>query len=196
MSTFRQVERHAVREYPSGRWRSLMFRSPVLLWRLGLAEVVGRYVVLLSYTEQYTGEIRHIALEFHHDRRGNKYIVSAFGEHADWYNDIMANPHVTVHSAWGVQPQMAYRVTDERELAKVYHLFKRYNPVMTRWYTESLGMDSHARDVIRNKHLVHFIGFTSTKAKTPSTVHADLRWLTGLFLGVIAAVLAYLLIHD
>lgn len=194
-SAFRQVDRHSVREYPSARWRSLMFRSPVLLWRLGMAEVVGRYVVLLSYTD-HNGDVQHIALEFHHDRRGNKYIVSAFGEHADWYNDIMANPHVTVHSAWGVQSQMAYRVTDERELAKVYHLFKRYNPVMTRWYTESLGMDTHVRDVIRNKHLVHFIGFTGTKANTPRTIHADLRWVSGAVLGVIVAILVYLLIND
>ncbi len=44
-TTFRQRER-GVMIYPRSGWRKLLFRWPIVFWRLGLAPLIGRFFLL------------------------------------------------------------------------------------------------------------------------------------------------------
>ena len=48
-ATFRRQER-GLMAYPRSGWRKLMFRWPIVLWRLGLAPLIGRSFLLLTTT--------------------------------------------------------------------------------------------------------------------------------------------------
>jgi len=85
---------------PSGLAR-LAFRMPILLYRIGLGWVLGHRFLLLTHTGRKSGLPRQTVLEVvRFDRAsGNYYIAAGFGQHSDWYQNILANSRVTVRSA-------------------------------------------------------------------------------------------------
>ncbi len=73
----------------------------VLMWRLGLGAILnmwpavgGRYLILRHYGRKsgkaYLTPVNYAEIE------GDLYITAGFGEHADWYQNILANPEVEV----------------------------------------------------------------------------------------------------
>jgi deazaflavin-dependent oxidoreductase (nitroreductase family) len=86
--------------YPRREWSRQAFRLPFLLWRLGLGPLFGRVILILTTAGRRSGLPRRAAIEFH-KMNGKKYAVSAFGTRAEWYRNILADPHVTIQSADG-----------------------------------------------------------------------------------------------
>jgi deazaflavin-dependent oxidoreductase (nitroreductase family) len=80
------------------RLLGLIRRVPALLHRTGLGALLPDRLLLLTYTARSTGEARCTVLEvLRHDEATDVYIIgSARGPRADWYQDLLAHPDVTL----------------------------------------------------------------------------------------------------
>jgi deazaflavin-dependent oxidoreductase (nitroreductase family) len=76
----------------------LMFRFPVLLYRVGLGRLLGRQFLLLTHAGRRTGRVHDTVLKvLHYDpRTGESVVASAWGEAADWYRNLQARPALAV----------------------------------------------------------------------------------------------------
>lgn len=86
---------------PPHGFSRLAFRAPLWLYRLGMGRLLGRRVMKLTHTGRKSGLPRYTVLEVvRYDRSTNTYYIAAgFGKHSDWYQNILANPHVEVESS-------------------------------------------------------------------------------------------------
>ena len=76
----------------------LGFRLPIWLYRLGLGGLLGTRFLLLTHTGRKSGRERQTVLEVvRYDKEASTFVVAAgFGTGSDWYQNIRANPRVTV----------------------------------------------------------------------------------------------------
>src|SRR5262245_21360052 len=102
--------------YPGGGWRRLFFRSTILWWRLGLRAILPRAFLLITTKGRKTGRPRRTMLE-HAVVNGRVYISPGWGERTQWYQNILADPRVTVQIADKTLIANAVRVTSDEELA-------------------------------------------------------------------------------
>jgi deazaflavin-dependent oxidoreductase (nitroreductase family) len=105
---------HRESAYPSRRAMQMVYRSPIWLYRLGWGPLVGRLFMILTTTGRKSGLPRRTAMEFH-QHHGRKYVMVGWRA-ADWYKNILANPLVTVQTAWGTEHARARRITTLEEL--------------------------------------------------------------------------------
>lgn len=158
------------------RWSKALFKAPIVLFRLGLAPLVGQVMMLVTHTGRKSGSPRRTMIEYHR-LHGVKYAPCALGQKAQWYRNIQADPRVTIQTAHGTESVRAVRVTDERELLAVYHLFKRRDPPLLNWYLRSLGIRPDAADVLSKKDRIYWIRFDPTDEPTPPPMDVDLAWV-------------------
>ncbi|MCY4246386.1 MAG: nitroreductase family deazaflavin-dependent oxidoreductase [Chloroflexi bacterium] len=108
-------------------------RAPLLLYRLGWAPALD-WLPLLALTTRdcATGAPRYTALEYR--RHGSKlYLVCGLGEATDWYEDIDAEPNVTIQHGRKIYAARAVRVADPAEALRALYAFSRNS-----WLYESL----------------------------------------------------------
>jgi deazaflavin-dependent oxidoreductase (nitroreductase family) len=77
-----------------GRW---LFRLPLALYRVGLGWLLGSRFVRIEHKGRVTGKSRQVVLEVvdAEEPVGTYYVVAAWGERADWFRNIKANPEIT-----------------------------------------------------------------------------------------------------
>jgi deazaflavin-dependent oxidoreductase (nitroreductase family) len=84
----------------------LVFRSPILLYRVGLGGLLGHQFLLLTHAGRRTGRVHETVLKvLHYDPATCESIVaSAWGSQSDWYRNLQARPALTVQTggAWYV----------------------------------------------------------------------------------------------
>jgi len=88
--------RPPVRSTTIGRWGAwvlgnrVLMRAPIWLYRARLGLVFGSRTLMLEHVGRKSGAKRYVVL----------YVVaSGFGEHAQWFRNLMANPRVRVSVA-------------------------------------------------------------------------------------------------
>lgn len=83
---------------PQGLLR-LLYRVPVTFLRTPLRNLFGEHLLLLNHVGRRTGRLRRAVLESIRRDRANDtyYVVSAWGEEADWLRNVRRTPDVTVH---------------------------------------------------------------------------------------------------
>jgi deazaflavin-dependent oxidoreductase (nitroreductase family) len=112
MATFQQYRPRK----PHGllRWG---FNLPIMLYRARLGWLLGRRFLLLTHRGRTTGKLRRTVLEvFQYDRiRHESIVLSAYGERADWYRNLLAHPAVEVRTGRSQYvPQYRLLGPDER----------------------------------------------------------------------------------
>jgi deazaflavin-dependent oxidoreductase (nitroreductase family) len=83
-------------------WLSrVAFRAPLALYRIGLGGLLGHQFLVLTHVGRRTGQVHETVLKvLHYDPTTHESIVaSAWGTHADWYRNIVAQPALTVRTA-------------------------------------------------------------------------------------------------
>jgi deazaflavin-dependent oxidoreductase (nitroreductase family) len=82
---------------PSGALR-LLLRLPIALYRLRLGWLLGQRFLLLEHIGRKSGRVRKTVVEVvGHDRTSDTYsIVSGWGKRAQWYQNLLANPKITI----------------------------------------------------------------------------------------------------
>ena len=103
----------------------LVFRSPILLYRVGLGGLLGHQFLLLTHAGRRTGRVHETVLKvLHYDPVTRESIVaSAWGTQTDWYRNLQARP------ALGVRTGGAWYVPDVRTvpLDEAFAVFGAYN---------------------------------------------------------------------
>jgi deazaflavin-dependent oxidoreductase (nitroreductase family) len=76
------------------RW---FVRAPIYLYKLRLGFLFGRRMLMLEHIGRKSGARRYAVLEVVDHPGADEYvIVSGFGEQAQWYRNVLANPRVRV----------------------------------------------------------------------------------------------------
>jgi hypothetical protein len=87
--------------YPKG-WMKWLYKTPILLYRLGLGFLVGRLFMIMTTVGRKSGQPCRTAIEFH-EYKGRRYVFSAWGMKADWYRNIATNPTITIQTWRGAE---------------------------------------------------------------------------------------------
>jgi deazaflavin-dependent oxidoreductase (nitroreductase family) len=163
--------------YPRQAWAQVVTKVPLVSWRLGLGPLTGRLFAILTITGRKSGLPRRTMVEYHRFN-DKKYIVSGFGEDAQWYKNIVADSRITVQTSDGTESVRAVRVTDDDELIDVINVFKSTDSeAFINWYLSSYGIASTYEDIIAKKDRLHFLRLDPTDELTPPGLEVDLAWL-------------------
>lgn len=160
--------------YPARPLHRAIYRLPILEWRLGLGPLIGRMILILSTTGRKSGLVRRTALQYHRCN-GRVFVLNGYGDCADWYRNILADPHVTLQTATGVQPARGRRVTDKAELHAAYDCFA-HSPAL-RATTRLLGVPMTREVFSANRDQFCLVVFEPTGEPTPPPLPADLAWI-------------------
>ena len=94
----------------------MVFRAPLVLYRLGLGWVLGHQFLVLTHVGRRSGHVHETVLKvLHYDAATRESIVaSAWGYQTDWYRNIQCRPALAVRTAdqWYV-PQQRVVPSDE-----------------------------------------------------------------------------------
>lgn len=171
--------------YPSGKLMKLLYRSPLLLYRLGLGKLVGRLFMVITTTGRKSGLPRRAVVEFH-TYNGRKYVYSGWGGRAQWYKNLQADPLVTIQTAHGAESVIARRLTEDDELREAFD-FVGGSPYMQAWFN-LLGAPVTMDNFLAHRDQLYLITFDPTDEPTPPPLEADLTWVWSV-LGTLAGIL-------
>jgi deazaflavin-dependent oxidoreductase (nitroreductase family) len=160
--------------YPSSWLLKQAFKMPIPMWRMGLGFLVGKLFMIMTTIGRKSGQPRQTAIEFH-EHAGRKYVYSAFGENADWYKNIFADPRVTIQTASGTEHVIARRIVSEKDLTVAFE-FVTHNPTMKKW-VQVLGFHLNLDEFIARKDRFFLITFDPIDEPTPPPLKADLKWI-------------------
>lgn len=99
------------------------------VYALGLGSLIGRLILLLTTTGRKSGRPRITALQYE-EVEGAVYVGSSKGTRADWFQNLLANPCVTVRVKSRQFAGMAQPVTDPVLIADFLELRLRRHPRM------------------------------------------------------------------
>ena len=174
-SSFQQQEQGWM-IYPEHGWRKAMFKIPIYLWRLGLARFTPSNYLLLTTVGRKTGLVRRNMLEY--TRVNDRfYLSSGWGSKARWYQNVIANPYVTVQTLReGAVSGKAVLVTDEQEVAMLYEHARDSSPIWND-YLVSWGIEDNARDFVGKRDRLCILRIDPVEMITPPPLAADLSWI-------------------
>jgi len=163
--------------YPHPSWAKTATKIPLITWRLGLGPLTGRLFMVLTITGRKSGLPRRAMVEYHRFNN-KKYIASGFGADAQWYKNIVANPHITVQTSDGTESVRAIRVTDDDELIDVVNVFSSADTATAiNWYLRSYVVEPTPEDIIAKKDRLYILRLDPTNEPTPPGLDVDLAWL-------------------
>jgi deazaflavin-dependent oxidoreductase (nitroreductase family) len=83
---------------PPKGFSRLLYRLPILIYRMGLGFLLGKRFLLLEHTGRKSRLPRYAVLEvIRHDAESGAYfVVSGFGSQSDWFLNIRKNPEVRI----------------------------------------------------------------------------------------------------
>ena len=112
---------------PRGLLR-LGYRLPIALYRANLGWLLGHRFLLLTHRGRKSGAPRQTVLEVvrYDPARRESAVVSAYGDRADWYQNILASPPIEVQTGRDrYAPRYRLLAPDER-LTALSAYRKRY----------------------------------------------------------------------
>lgn len=107
------------------RW---LVRLPVQLYRRGLGWLLGGRILMLEHRGRSSGLPRYVCLEVV-ERSGpdRLTVVSGFGERAQWYQNLLADPNCRVSTGRSRDvPGTAHFLSDEDSAAVLARYAERY----------------------------------------------------------------------
>lgn len=123
------------------RWRipRWLARAPIPLLRHGYGWLLGSRFLLLEHIGRRSGLPRYVALEVISAERGEWYVVSAYGERAQWFRNIVRQPRVRVWWLRLREVPCQATVLDRIAAREVYTSYVNRNPrlarALARWTT-------------------------------------------------------------
>lgn len=169
--------------YPQGLIRAVL-RLPILIYRMGLGRVYGLVPLLILTTRgRRSGQPRYAALEFR--RHGSKfYVVSMWGEHPQWYQNLLASPLAALRYGKERHNVRAAMVDDPHEALRVLNLFRKtapaiYDPLITRLSAETNISPRKLPDISHQFTIVRLdpIPDENVKPFAPPPLPSNLAWV-------------------
>jgi deazaflavin-dependent oxidoreductase (nitroreductase family) len=146
---------------PTGISR-LLYRLPILLYKIGLGWILGKRFLLLTHTGRISGEQRHSVIEVvRYDEESHSYFVaSGWGTRSDWYKNLNANPNVTIQSGREKMPAVARRL-DAKQAGNELLAYKNKHPALWKELVEFIGysVDGTDEDIFALGELIPVFAF-------------------------------------
>jgi len=150
----------------------IMFKAPVLIYRMGLGRVFGRRFLLLEHEGRRSHVLRKTVLEvIRFDREtGESLVISAYGERADWYRNIQKKPAVKVCTGGKCfVPQQ--RFLSEEEAREVFLEYEGKSGPYLRKLLKLLGIEYDGSDRARQQ-LLSFMRMVAFRPKEQTSGRA------------------------
>ncbi|MEA3328032.1 MAG: nitroreductase/quinone reductase family protein [Chloroflexota bacterium] len=165
--------------YPKNRIIKKFYRTPILLYRLGLEKLYGKYILILSTFGRKSGKIHRTPVEYFRDG-GRIFIMSGFGDTPDWYQNLQKDPHVTLNTGGTVQHMRSRKPGIQSEWEGVFNFLKT-SPVSI---LSSPGLVNQLDDPQFQEEIKHWpvLTFDSTQEPCPKPLEPDLTWAWPLIL--------------
>jgi deazaflavin-dependent oxidoreductase (nitroreductase family) len=155
---------------PRGLTR-LMFRLPIWFYRLDLGGLLGTRFLLLTHTGRKTGLPRQSVLEVvRYNKASDLFVVAAgFGTRSDWYQNVTANPQVTIDSGGRRIQAIARQLTAEEAGKELLDYHQRY-PGMINKLARFMGyrLEGSEADVRALGEMLPMISFQPNSIRIPS----------------------------
>jgi deazaflavin-dependent oxidoreductase (nitroreductase family) len=108
------------------RW---LVRAPVWLYRARLGALLGPRFLMLEHTGRKSGTRRYVVLEVvEHPSPGTYLVVSGFGDRAQWFRNIRANPQVRVRTLSRRPATATARILPQAEAAAALTAYSARRP--------------------------------------------------------------------
>jgi deazaflavin-dependent oxidoreductase (nitroreductase family) len=108
--------------------RTLM-RTPIWLYRAGAGGLLGSRFLMLEHIGRKSGLTRNVVLEVIGHPTPDSYLVaSGFGEQAQWFRNIEANPQVRVYAGGRGPSRATARVLSRQEADHALGEYARRHP--------------------------------------------------------------------
>jgi deazaflavin-dependent oxidoreductase (nitroreductase family) len=164
-----------MRSKPSGLSRTF-FRSPIWLYRIGLGWMLGKRMLHLTHTGRKSGLAREVVLEVvHYWEDSNTYIVAAaWGEKADWYQNVRAAPEVWIKVGRVSSAAIAKSLSVE-ESERALLEYAADHPTVMRYLSSFMGFESprNEEDVRQIGRQLPMVGLQPTIGLRPLQSHRD-----------------------
>lgn len=111
----------------------LLLRMPIGLYHAHLGGLLGGRFLLLTHTGRKTGKLHQTVLEVvdYERETGTYFAASGWGDRSQWYQNIIANPRVTVQVRNHAFPAVAERVSAQ-EGARLIPIYAHKHPLAMR----------------------------------------------------------------
>jgi deazaflavin-dependent oxidoreductase (nitroreductase family) len=129
-----------LQQKPRGFMR-LWFRSPLVLYRLGLGWLAGHQFHLLTHRGRRTGLLRRTVLKsLHYDQvTGEVLVMAPLGERADWVCNIEHSPPLELQI--GRRRYVpSFRILGEDETARFLDALRQAHPIWSGIGMRALGL--------------------------------------------------------
>jgi deazaflavin-dependent oxidoreductase (nitroreductase family) len=159
--------------YPKSELIKTFYRIPILLYRLGLAPLIGKYILVISTFGRKTGKVHRTPVEYY-THQGRLFVMSGFGDEPDWYQNLRANPLITLNTDKGSIKTIARKPETSEEWEGVTAYLK-HSPVSILTAPELVQKidEPEVQELIKTWPIVTF---DPTDEPCPSALEADLLW--------------------
>lgn len=126
---------------PPRGWKANIWRVPIWLYRLGLGGLFGKRFLLLNHIGRVSGQPRQAVLEIvAFDAQTNTYyVVSGFGEKAQWFQNVMKMPKVNIQVGYQKVSAHAQRLPiDDGE--RIFQDYSQNHPTALRELTRIINI--------------------------------------------------------
>jgi deazaflavin-dependent oxidoreductase (nitroreductase family) len=170
--------------YPArGTLNRLLFKAPLLAWRLGLGPLLGHSMLVLSTWGRQSRLPRHTMLSYTLLESGQLYVGAGWGERADWLRNLQADPHVTAQLLDLTFSAIARRVSEEDEFRPVAErLFETGGDSHFQPWLASLGIAYDLEEMVAKRARLHLLALDPVEVDDPglppypAPLPADLKW--------------------
>lgn len=167
-------------QYPGHGWRRLLLRMPLLYWRLGLKPLLVRArffrFLVLTTKGRRSGRARHTMLA-HVVLEGRIYVGAGWGEQTQWYQNILADPRVTVQARGPALGAVARRVTEEERRRLYWHLRETGPLWLWRRALTSRGIRDEVEDFVAKKDRIPYLCLQPSGECPLPPLRADFVWM-------------------
>lgn len=135
-----------------------VFRTPRLLYHLGLGWLLGHRFLMLTHRGRKSGQIHQTVLEVvrFDPRTCESVVVSGWGKRADWYRNIQTNPALEVQTGRDRFTPTYRELTPEENYEVVVEYVNRL-PALLRPTLQRLGFDSDGTEEERREHAAQLL---------------------------------------
>jgi deazaflavin-dependent oxidoreductase (nitroreductase family) len=120
-------------------WRLMRFLNRHLMPKTRPEVRLSGLVLLLTTTGRKSGLLCQTRLQYEKEE-GVIYVAAARGQQADWFRNILANPHVEVQLEGQSLRGLAEPITDSTRIADFLELRLKRHPLMIRLMLLSHGL--------------------------------------------------------
>ncbi|MFH0960249.1 MAG: nitroreductase family deazaflavin-dependent oxidoreductase [Pseudomonadota bacterium] len=181
--------------YPKkGTLNRLLFKTPLIWWRMGLGKLLshkalsGSKMLVLTSWGRISQKPRHTMLSYVLVGE-REYVCSGWGARTDWYKNILVNPHVTVQVGQKVYGAKARRVQDNDEYKKIaQEMFETDGDTHFVSWLESFGIEYNLQDMIDKKDRLCLVAFDKSEETSPPPMPIDLIWIWGVMILIIISI--------